>query len=316
MEEHLLSALQIGDSELLAIACDEHPVDRRDRFVSLLHIYRLLTGPLLELGHLTKLGTHPAITALKWRLESAWLAELGAVSSVGAGLPDDRAVDGLRVLAAHNRLPDVYRWVAAEATLPQLQVFLAAEGGPDGSFDDLVAACQIGLGGSAKLELARNYWDEMGNGTALKTHTVLHHNMLEALGIKAGSGVEGMSEKALERAAFGGLLATNHWLQPEMLGALAVVELQAGPRCRLVVQAMERLGLPGAAREFYQVHAEVDPRHGQDWLANAIVPMARAGGHEWSQRIQLGARWRIGINDGFLDELYISFANEAAACAT
>ncbi|MDP9071611.1 MAG: iron-containing redox enzyme family protein [Actinomycetota bacterium] len=40
--------------------------------------------------------------------------------------------------------------------------------------NDLVAVCQIGMEGVAKLELARNYWDEMGRGQAADVHAELH----------------------------------------------------------------------------------------------------------------------------------------------
>ncbi len=45
---------------------------------------------------------------------------------------------------------------------------------------------------------------------------------------------EQMPIAALERVALGGALATNRWLQPEMLGRSALLELQAGPRYRLI----------------------------------------------------------------------------------
>jgi hypothetical protein len=107
---------------------------------------------------------------------------------------------------------------------------------------------------------------------------------------------------ALARAAFGGLLGTNRWLQPEMLGALGLIELQAGPRCRLVLQAFDRCGAPADAYPFYAVHADVDPRHGKDWLDKAIVPMV-AERPDWGRRIVRGAAWRAAVNAAFLDEI-------------
>src|SRR5438094_251247 len=83
--------------------------------------------------------------------------------------------------------------------------------------------------------LATNYWDEMGDGDPDAVHTTLHERLVDAIAMPRIP----MSEQpvsALARAAFGGLLATNRWLQPEMLGALGLIELQAGPRCRLVLQ--------------------------------------------------------------------------------
>ena len=41
---------------------------------------------------------------------------------------------------------------------------LAPEAAGEAGFDDLVAVCQVGLSGSAKMELGKNYWDELGCG--------------------------------------------------------------------------------------------------------------------------------------------------------
>jgi Iron-containing redox enzyme len=271
------------------------PRDQRDRTETLLAVYALHTAPLEELGDTARWQHHPAIAAVKQRLEADWLAELDAVPPP-ADLPVD-PVAALRAIAARNRLPETYRWLAKQATMDELVAFLSLEGGPDGGFDDLVAACQVGLAGSAKLELATNYWDEMGDGDGDAVHTVLHQRMAAALGVTAMP-LELQPVEALARTALGGLLATNRWLQPEMIGALGLIELQAGPRCRLVLQAFDRLGAPAQAYPFYEVHAEVDPRHGKDWLDKAVAPLA-AEHPEWAERMVRGAWWRETVNAEF-----------------
>jgi hypothetical protein len=214
-------------------------------------------------------------------------------------------------VAARDRLPAAYRWLAKEAGWDDVVRFLALEGGPDGGFDDLVAVCQVGLAGSAKLELAKNYWDEMGNGSQDAVHTVLHERLVAAVGMPRVPREEQPVE-ALERAALGGLLATNRWLQPEMLGALGLLELQAGPRCRLVLQAFDRLGAPADAYPFYVEHAEVDPVHGKDWMDKAVVPTVQER-PEWGPRIVKGAWWRSAVNLSFFEALRRELVGEQAA---
>jgi hypothetical protein len=85
-----------------------------------------------------------------------------------------------------------------------------------------------------------------------------------------------------------------------MLGALGLIELQAGPRCRLVLQAFDRVGAPQAAYPFYVVHAEVDPRHGKDWLEKAVQPLSQEL-PEWSERMVRGAWWRSQVNAAFFE---------------
>ena len=268
---------------------------RRARFLTLLRIYDLRLG---ELTPESRYAEHPSVAADKWRLESEWLTELEALDDP---LLDGDVVRGMRALAARDRLPEAYEWVAKSATWPEVVRFLALEGGPDAGFDDLVAACQVGLHGEPKVELARNYWDELGNGSPDRVHTVLHDRLVAAIGMPRVP-IEEQPTEALERAALGGLFATNHWLQPEMLGALGLIELQAGPRCRMVLRAFDRLGAPEDAYPFYAEHAEVDPRHGKDWLDNAIVPTVETH-PEWAPRILRGALWRSRVNAAFFETL-------------
>src|SRR4051812_2467779 len=291
------------------------PHDRRDRFLTLLTIYDLHTAPLEIVGDAARLQGHPVIAQLKYRLEADWLAELELAWIEAGQLADsadpDRVVKAMRAVAARDRLPAAYKWLAKDAGWDELVDFLALEGGPDGGFDDLVAACQVGLSGSAKLELGKNYWDEMGNGNADAVHTVLHQRMAAALEMPHVPRDE-QPVAALERAAFGGLLATNRWLQPEMLGALGLLELQAGPRCRVGLQAFDRLGAPADAYPFYVEHAEVDPVHGKDWMDKAIVPTVTER-PAWGPRIVKGAWWRSSVNLAFFDAVHRELIGDASA---
>jgi len=303
LSEAFTAALATGDLAPLAATA---PRDRRDRFLTLLALYDLHAAPLEQVGDAARLQGHPAVAELKWRLEADWLAELELAWVEAGSLSDsadpERVVKAMRAVAARDRLPAAYRWLARDATWPELVDFLALEGGPDGGFDDLVAVCQIGLSGSPKLELGKNYWDEMGNGSPDGVHTVLHQRMAAALQMphvpRSEQPVEG-----LERAALGGLLATNRWLQPEMLGALGLLELQAGPRCRMVLQAFDRLGAPADAYPFYVEHAEVDPVHGKDWMDKAIVPTVTER-PDWGPRIVKGAWWRSSVNLSFFEAVH------------
>lgn len=276
---------------------------RRERFLTLLRIYDLRLGPVTEES---RAAEHPDVAAEKWRLEDEWLTELSALP-----VPSGDVVEAMRALAARDRLPEAYEWLARSATWPEVVRFLALEGGPDGGFDDLVALCQVGLAGSPKVELATNYWDELGRGSLAEVHTVLHDRLVAAIDMPRVP-VEEQPVEALERAALGGLLATNHWLQPEMLGALGLIELQAGPRCRKVLAAFDRLGAPEDAYPFYVEHAEVDPRHGKDWLDNVIVPVVEQR-PEWAPRILAGAVWRSSVNAAFFDAIWHEIAGRTRA---
>ncbi len=291
------------------------PEDRRDRFLTLLRIYDLHTAPLLLLGDVARHQGSPAVAEVKARLEAEWLSELEvawvSAGRLAAAATPHEVVQAMRAVAARDRLPQAYTWLAKQASWQQVVDFLALEGGPDGGFDDLVAMCQIGLSGSAKLELAKNYWDEMGQGDAAGVHTTMHEQLAAAIAMPSIPRSQ-LPVEALERAALGGLLATNRWLQPEMVGALGLLELQAGPRCRLVLQAFDRLGAPAAAYPFYTEHADVDPIHGKDWMDKAIRPLA-ASSPGWGPRMVKGAWWRATVNLQFFSAVRDSLIEDSVA---
>jgi hypothetical protein len=300
LADQLTGAVASGDDKALADLTDVTPVSTRDRFATLLTIYDLHTAPLERIGAAARYQHNPTVAAVKQLCENQWLAELEA-QELPDGIDDSDPIAAMRALAARDRLPEVYKWLARDASWDQTVRFLALEGGPDAGFDDLVAACQIGLHGPAKMELAVNYWDEMGDGDPAAVHTTLHDQLVAAIDMPDIPDCE-QPLSALARRALGGLLATNRWLQPEMLGALGLTELQAGPRCRLVLQAFERCDAPAEAYPFYAVHAEVDPRHGKDWLDKAIATVV-AENPDWGPRIVRGALWRSAVNSAFFDDV-------------
>lgn len=293
-------AMQDVHDDLLTTLESARPVDARDGLLALGLIHDVHLAPVAIAPGGARWQHHPVVAEHKRRLERQLLAWL-AREEAGDDWPETLdAVAAVRGIAARDRVPAVYEWVAREADWVGLVGFLALEGGPDDGFDDLVAACQIGLDGRAKLEMARNYWDEMGNGNAESVHRTLHQRLARSVALpripRAVQPIEG-----LRRSALNGLLATNRHLQPELIGALGLIELQAGPRCRQVVEAMRRLGASRDARAFYEEHAEADPRHGKAWLDEVVQPLS--ADPSVAAGIVRGARWRSLVNDRFFAAL-------------
>src|SRR3954463_15917826 len=102
--------------------------ERRERFMTLLAIYDLHRAPIERLGDEARRQHDPAVSARKQLCEEQWLAELGAL-----GLPQDvdshDPLNAMRALAARDRLPRIYKWLAREAEWQQVVRFLALEGG-------------------------------------------------------------------------------------------------------------------------------------------------------------------------------------------
>jgi len=58
----------------------------------------------------------------------------------------------------------LFPWLATRASMEAMRWFVSQEIGGEAGFDDLVALAQVRLPAQPKLEMARNYWDEMGRG--------------------------------------------------------------------------------------------------------------------------------------------------------
>jgi hypothetical protein len=241
-------ALASGDPSQLRACRAVPPADERDALLTLLTLQDLALAPLHQLGARAEFHGHPAAVEILHPLQRSYIDRLRRRSEAGrVELPD--GVDGVRRAASIDRVPAVYVWLRDDAEWDQLVRFLTLEGGPDASFDDLVALAQVGIGGVPKAALAENYWDEMGRRRPERVHTELHNRLVTAIDMPHVARTE-LATPALDRMALNGVLATNRWLQPELLGSLGVLELQAGPRCRAVVGALERLGATEDALDF------------------------------------------------------------------
>lgn len=301
--ETVNDALEAGSPQVLDRT--RRPRDERDMLLALGVIHRLHLAPLDELGAKARWQHHPAVARLKGELEDRFLEWLTARSRHWLDrqlrhTDDGDAVSTIRSLASRKLVPPVYDWLADAAGTEEIRWFLALEGGPDAGFDDLVAVCQIGIDGEPKLELATNYWDEMGNGDDRAVHTNLYRRLVSALELPPVD-ENGLPLEALRRNTLTGLLATNRRLQPELVGALGTIELQAGPRCRRVVRALQRVGAGRDSRAFYEEHATADPRHGKDWLDRVVGPLGQRP--FWASGMIRGAAYRCAVNDDFFSYL-------------
>ena len=75
----------------------------------------------------------------------------------------------------------LFPWLASSCTLDEMKWFLTQEVAGEAGFDDLTAMTQLKLPVRPKLELARNYWDEMGRGNPKAMHGPLLAALAEHL---------------------------------------------------------------------------------------------------------------------------------------
>jgi hypothetical protein len=158
---------------------------------------------------------------------------------------------------------ELFPYLAEMASLTEMKWFLEQEMAGEAGFEDLVAITQVRIAATAKLELARNYWDEMGRGDG----RAMHGPMLERLGVAlaARSTVEDTVWPSLALANLMVALATNRRYAYHSLGALGVIEMTAPGRVSLVDRGLSRLGIAPRARQYFKVHATLDVKHSEAW---------------------------------------------------
>src|SRR5881394_4095617 len=136
----------------------------------------------------------------------------------------------------------LFPWIAEQATFAQMRWFLAQEVAGEAGFDDLVALTQIKMPARAKLELARNYWDEMGRGRAVAMHGPLLSDLARAMDVHADP--EKTVWESLALANLMVALALDRRYAYHSIGALGAVELTAPGRVAQVDRGLARLGIP------------------------------------------------------------------------
>jgi hypothetical protein len=234
---------------------------------------------------------HPLVCRLMHELEAPWERDMIRRARASYDLSEEALPARPEEFSAWYRDTafghplyehDLYGFVACEAERHQLEWFFQMECAGEAAFDDLVALAQVGTRGEVKIEMASNYWDEMGRGRSHAVHTHLFYKLIDGLDLEAPpaselpwqvlAGVNVMLWSSLPRRnAF------------RAQGCLGAVELLAPQRCTRLVHGAQRVGIPKKTVVYYGAHAVIDIGHAEGWLSHVIeaqvrsVPAARVG---------------------------------------
>lgn len=167
----------------------------------------------------------------------------------------------------------LFPWLEQEADVEQMRWYLRQEAAGEAGFDDLIAYTQVKLPERVKLELARNYWDEMGRGNAKGMHGPMLHQLVEHFQLTPTIDDTVWESLALANAMTA--MATRRDFVWHAIGALGVIELTAPGRSAAVAAGLRRLGVKAKARLYFELHATLDVKHSAAWNAEAIEPAVR-----------------------------------------
>lgn len=204
------------------------------------------------------------------------------------------------------------KYMSESATASDLALYLTQETSLDPRFDDILALMQIGTQGAEKLEIANNYYDEMGNGNPDEVHTFLFAKALNELKVDKEFIKNNM---LLDSVVAGNLsscfaLSRRHYFKS--VGYFGVTEYLAPRRFKHVVGAWKRNDLPQAGIVYHKLHIQIDTVHANGWFNNIIAPLVDQS-PAIGKEIALGAMIRLNSSERYLDSLNALFTSKKAA---
>jgi hypothetical protein len=210
------------------------------------------------------------------RLEGEFVEALRAeAAGEAAAVPTDPAgfldwFEGLRETGPGQGDP-LFPWLAEAADRDQMRWFLGQEAAGEAGFEDLLAMTQVRMPRRAKLEFARNYWDEMGRGNPKGMHGPMLALLIDRLGLEAEIDSTVWESLALANAMTA--MATTRRYAWHSVGALGVIELTAPGRSAATAAGLRRLGFSGLERRYFDLHAVLDVKHSEAWNREALEPL-------------------------------------------
>jgi hypothetical protein len=208
----------------------------------------------------------------------------------------------------------LFPWLATTASADQMMWFLLQEVAGEAGFDDLLAMTQVKMPVTAKLEMARNFWDEMGRGRA----KAMHGPMLERLAqyFELAPTPQAVVPESLALGNTMIALARHRRYAFHSAGALGVIEMTAPTRAGYVDQGLRRLKIPPKKRHYFALHAVLDVKHSEEWNREVLRTLvaedprrARAIAEGAVMRLWHGAR----AFDRYREAFGLSFPDKRAA---
>lgn len=253
-----------------------------------------------RLAHRNRVRLGPRVPNTDWQSELA--EQIRTQEMEDSLLQVDRAAVRTRVIGVPTHADDVlswfhdlrihgagqgdalFPWLAETATYEGMCWFLTQEAAGEAGFDDLVALAQIRIPARADMEMARNYWDEMGRGTPDAVHAELLDATVRELDLQ--SLIDDTVWESLALANVMLALATNRAFAYHAIGALGVIEMTAPARVGLINEGLMRLGVPANARRYFQVHAPSTSSTRKHGPARSFTPSWRNHPRRHSQSLK------------------------------
>jgi pyrroloquinoline quinone (PQQ) biosynthesis protein C len=189
----------------------------------------------------------------------------------------------------------LFTFLADRADHDQLRAFLHQETPFDIHFADLLSMLLAGVHGGAKMELAHNFWDEMGTGSLARTHRQLRLDTMQAVGIARDAHLVDVEEFWIEEIRLANMYfqcCRDRNLAPQATGMLLATELVVPGRIERQIDGWKRVGVPPRDLAYLTEHVTVDIEHADGWINEVVVPLL-SGQPELALPLAIGVRRRL-----------------------
>lgn len=256
----------------------------------------------------------PSLLALRRSVEAHF--EDGLVALVGpppAGC-EFNVADALHALIAEASGPSLSRYFVERGTLRQLREFAIHRSGYQLKEADPHTWAIPRLSGVPKAALVEIQTDEYGSGRVRAAHADLFATTMEALGLDStyGAYVDRLPGTTLVTTNLVSFFGLHRRWRGALIGHLAVFEMTSVEPMGRYSKTLRRLGIPVAAREFYDVHVEADARHEVIAAGDLAGGLARAE-PDLVGDILFGARALMAVEGRFTADLLGAWGSGASS---
>lgn len=229
-------------------------------------------------------SANPLLATLLWTFCERWVTDVRgrhAALLTAAPVDVDAYVDWVVTIVQQHRsnvTHPLFDFLAGEATPEQLREFLFQETPFDIFFADIMCSLLPGVYGEPKVEIAGNFWDEMGNGDAARNHRQLRLSMMEYLEMPRNAHVTNVDAFVLEQIELANayFIATfDRSRAAVLLGMLLATESMVPGRLERQIEGWRRVGVADRDMEYLLEHTVVDVAHANGWIDHVIRPVLR-----------------------------------------
>lgn len=161
-------------------------------------------------------------------------------------------------------------FLARHANRADMSWFLVQELESEEALEDAFALAQLNLPWRPKLEVARCYWDEMGQGNASAMTSRVLENLRHELQVEV-THLPVWETVARANSLLG--LVSNRRYTFQALGALAAIELTIGADAKLLGAGLQRLGFSLESCAYFDSRARLSRARSYAWNHDVILPL-------------------------------------------